>query len=82
MWYTYMLLCIDRTIYTGVTNDLSARLDKHRTGRGAKYTRSRGADKIIYSERHRSKSIAMKREAAIKKLKRAEKLLLTKTNEL
>ena len=76
-----MLLCTDQTIYTGVTNDLNARLEKHQTGKGAKYTRSRGADKIIYSERHRSKSIAMKREAAIKKLKRSEKLLLTKTYE-
>ncbi len=78
MWYTYMVLCTDQTIYTGITNDLNARLEKHRSGKGAKYTRARGADRIIYSERHRSKSIAMKREAAIKKLKRSEKLLLTK----
>jgi putative endonuclease len=76
MWTVYILRCGDRTLYTGITNDLPARLAKHAKGTGAKYTRGRGPFKVLYTERHRTKSRALKREIAIKALRRAEKLKL------
>lgn len=79
MWHTYLLLCNDQTIYTGITNDLQTRLETHKNGLGGRYTRSRGAKKIIYSENHRTRSAALKREAQIKKLKRVDKVLLVKS---
>lgn len=77
MWYTYLLLCNDRTLYTGITNDLKARLLKHQKGTGGRYTRSRGAKKMIYAEAHRTRSVALKRELQIKKLTRVKKILLS-----
>lgn len=77
--YTYILRCADDTLYCGWTNDLTARLAAHNSGRGAKYTRGRGPVKLAYSELHESQSAAMRREAALKKLTRPQKeaLLLT-----
>lgn len=79
MWTVYILRCGDGTLYTGVTNDLPARLAKHESGRGAKYTRGRGPLTVAYTESHRGKPKALKREAAIKSFSRAEKLALIKT---
>jgi putative endonuclease len=75
-WTVYILRCKDKTLYCGITNDLPARLEKHRNGTGAKYTRGRGPFKILRSETFKTKSAALKREIAIKKLTRAEKLKL------
>ena len=75
-WIVYILECADKTLYTGVTNDLAKRLEKHESGKGAKYARGRAPYKIVFSEPHASKSAAMKREAAIKKLRKEEKLKL------
>lgn len=69
-----MLKCSDDSLYTGYTVDLDKRLSKHNQGKASKYTRSRLPVEIIYHEEYTSKSEAMKREAAIKKLTRAEKL--------
>ncbi len=77
-WFVYILECNDGTLYTGMTNDLEGRLEKHMTGEGAKYTRSRGAKEIIYSEEFKTKSEALKREHEIKKLSRSEKLRIIK----
>ena len=74
--YVYMLRCKDGSLYTGWTNDLAHRLDMHREGKGAKYTRGRGPLDLVYSEELGDKETAMKREAAIKKLTRQQKLLL------
>lgn len=74
--YVYMLRCKDGSLYTGWTNDLAHRLAMHREGKGAKYTRGRGPLELIYSEELGDKETAMKREAAIKKLTRQQKLLL------
>jgi putative endonuclease len=76
MWTVYILKCADKTLYTGITNDLPERLAKHAKGTGAKYTRGRGPFKVLYTERHRTKGRALKREIAIKGLRRAEKLKL------
>lgn len=76
MNYTYLLQCSDHTLYCGWTNDLQKRLTSHNTGKGAKYTRSRLPVTLVYFETFETKQEAMKREAAIKKLSRKEKLAL------
>ena len=72
-WYVYILRCGDNTLYTGITDDVPRRLAAHRAGKGAKYTRGRGPLELVYQERVPDKSAALRREAAIKRLKRAEK---------
>ena len=74
--YIYVLRCKDDTLYTGWTNDLKHRLAMHRAGKGAKYTKGRGPLTLVYTECFEDKSAALKREAAIKKLSREEKLAL------
>ena len=76
MYYTYILECADKSFYCGYTNDLNARVEKHNRGEGAKYTKSRRPVKLIYSEEFPTKSLAMKRECEIKKLRRSAKLTL------
>lgn len=76
MYYVYLLRCGDGTLYTGFTNDLARRLAVHNAGRGAKYTRSRLPVELVYWENFPNKSSALKREYAIKRLSRAEKLSL------
>lgn len=71
-----MLLCSDNTLYTGWTNDLKKRIQAHQNKKGAKYTCSRVPVKLIYFEEYEDKITAMKREYAIKQLKRDEKLKL------
>lgn len=71
-----MLLCSDATLYTGITHDLPKRLAAHNAGKGARYTRSRGPVRCVYCEAAAGKSEALKREYAIKKLSRAEKIRL------
>ena len=74
--YTYVLHCADDTLYCGWTNDLTARLAAHNSGKGAKYTRGRGPVTLVYSEMFDTQSEAMQREAAIKKLTRPQKQAL------
>lgn len=71
-----MLRCRDDSLYTGYTDDVERRLAVHRSGKGAKYTRSRLPVELVYREELPDKSAALRREAAIKKLPRAKKLLL------
>lgn len=70
----YMLRCGDGTLYTGATNDLQARVAKHGVGKGAAYTRSRLPVALVFHEAAADRSAALRREAALKKLTRAEKL--------
>ena len=72
-WYLYILRCGDGTLYTGITNDIEKRLEAHRTGKGAKYTRGRGPLELIYQETCESHSRALKRELEVKKLSRLQK---------
>ena len=76
-WLVYILECGDGTLYTGITDDLPHRLDMHRAGKGAKYTRGRTPLNLVYQENADSYSEALKREYRIKQLPRAEKLKLT-----
>jgi predicted GIY-YIG superfamily endonuclease len=75
-WVLYILECADGTFYTGITNDLDQRLQKHESGTGAKYTKGRGPFKLAYLETLQNRSEASKREIAVKALRREEKLKL------
>ena len=68
--------CSDDTFYTGITNDLDARVAAHSDGTGAKYTKGRGPFDVVYVEDCDDRSHASAREFAIKKLSRADKLKL------
>lgn len=72
-WQLYLLRCGDGTLYTGIAVDARKRLEMHRSGKGAKYTRGRGPLKIVYVEQCDSHSAALRRELEVKKLSRAEK---------
>lgn len=74
--YVYLLRCADGTLYAGWTNDPDARLAAHNAGQGAKYTRGRLPVVRVYLERCASRNEALRREAAIKRLPRAQKLAL------
>jgi len=76
MWHVYIIECRDKTLYTGVTNDISRRLKRHNAEDGCAYTRTRTPVKLVYQEPHSTQSSALKREAWIKKWPRAKKLTL------
>jgi putative endonuclease len=75
-WAVYLLRCRDGSLYAGATIDLARRLLQHQAGRGARYTRSRLPVALVWWERARDRSRALRREAAVKRLTRAEKLVL------
>ena len=79
MWYLYILRCGDGTLYTGITTDVEKRLEAHRAGKGAKYTRGRGPLELVYREECGTHSDALKRELEIKGLTREEKQKLIDT---
>jgi predicted GIY-YIG superfamily endonuclease len=68
MWHVYVVRCADRTLYTGVAKDLAARMIAHNAGRASKYTRSRLPVELVYRETVATRSAALKRELAIKRL--------------
>lgn len=76
MNYTYIIECRDKSLYTGWTTDIGKRIAAHNAGKGAKYTKSRRPVKLLYIEEHETKSDAMKREYAIKRMTRQEKLAM------
>jgi predicted GIY-YIG superfamily endonuclease len=78
MWFIYILRCADDSLYTGITTDLKRRLEEHNTGTytSTKYSRARRPVSLVYQEETDSRSSALKREAAIKRLSRNQKELL------
>jgi putative endonuclease len=76
MYFVYLLQCADQSIYTGITTDVSRRLTEHQNKIGGRYTRAKGAIKILHTERFKNRSNASKREAEIKKWSRQKKLRL------
>ena len=74
MWFVYILLCSDNSLYTGSTNNLQKRFLSHKNGKGGRYTRSHKPIKLIYSEELSSKSEALKREIEIKSWSRQKKI--------
>ncbi|MEK9801464.1 MAG: GIY-YIG nuclease family protein [Alphaproteobacteria bacterium] len=77
-WTVYILQCADGTLYTGITNDLAARISAHEAGTGAKYTRGRGPLKLVFREVARDRASASRREIEIKALSRMAKEQLIK----
>lgn len=78
-WYLYILRCGDGSLYTGITTDVARRLDAHRRGKGAKYTRGRGPLTLLYREECGTHSQALKRELAVKALTREDKEALARS---
>lgn len=79
MYHLYILKCSDKTLYTGITTDLTRRLQEHNDSKlGAKYTRAKRPVKLIYSKKFRNRSTASREESRLKKLTRQEKLQLVK----
>lgn len=72
-WKLYILRCGDGSLYTGITTDVERRLEEHRVGKGAKYTRGRGPLELVYREECGYHSAALRRELEIKALPRGEK---------
>lgn len=75
-WTVYILECGDGTLYTGITDDLKRRLSAHQAGKGAKYTRGRGPLTLRYRETLPDKGAALKRECALKRLRKCEKMAI------
>ncbi|MFA7209322.1 MAG: GIY-YIG nuclease family protein [Parcubacteria group bacterium] len=81
MYYLYMLICRDGTIYTGITVDLERRIAEHNDSKlGAKYTSARRPVRLVYSKKFKNRSAASKEEARVKKMFREKKLELINSN--
>lgn len=78
-WWVYILRCRDGSLYTGITTDLARRVKQHNAGTAARYTRVRRPVTLVYQESQPNRSEASKREAAIKRLTRTEKLAMLTT---
>jgi putative endonuclease len=77
-WTVYLLRCRDGSLYTGITTNLARRLASHRAGTASAYTRSRRPLRLVYEEDQPSRSAALRREAAVKRLPRRAKLALAR----
>ena len=78
MPHTYILRCADGTLYTGWTVDLERRLRTHQAGRGSRYTRARLPVTLVYCQEHATPQEARRQEAAIRRLRRGQKLKLVR----
>ena len=74
MYFVYILLCSDGSLYTGFSTDPDTRLSHHMKGKGGKYTKSHKPLKRVYLEQLSSKSEALKRELQIKSWPRHKKI--------
>jgi len=72
-WFVYVLECEDGSLYTGIALDVQARFAQHCAGKGARYTRARPPRRLLASFECEGRSEALRREAAIKRLKPAQK---------
>lgn len=77
-WSVYIARCRDGSLYTGISNDVDARIETHNAGKGAKYTRGRLPVRLVYSEVHISQGDALRREMEIKSLSADQKRQLFK----
>jgi putative endonuclease len=78
MYFVYILECKDGSLYTGITTDVKRRFEEHKAGKGGAYTRAKKVRKLLYTEKHASRSSALKREAEIKSWPRRKKLTFIK----
>jgi putative endonuclease len=72
-WSVYLLRCGDGSLYTGIARNVAQRFDAHARGRGARYTRGRGPLTLVYVEPAACHGDALRREASLRRLSRAEK---------
>ncbi|MGE3315658.1 MAG: GIY-YIG nuclease family protein [Planctomycetaceae bacterium] len=79
IWYVYILRCGDGSLYTGIAKDVNRRCEQHNAGTAARYTRGRLPVRVEYQEKQQTRSLALKRELAIKGMSRREKELLIAT---
>jgi predicted GIY-YIG superfamily endonuclease len=77
-YFVYILECADKSLYTGITNDLERRFNEHFSGKGCRYTKANPPTKARYTEEYPSRSDALKREAQIKSWSRTKKIALIK----
>ena len=82
MYYTYMVRCEDNSIYTGMTNNLEKRIEKHKNKNGAKYTKSHNVVKLETVWKSKEKSLACKLEYQIKHLTKKQKENLIRGEKL
>ena len=75
-YFVYLLECEDGSLYTGITTDVKRRFSEHKSGVGSSFTRAKKAKRVVYTEKHPNRSSAQKREAAIKRFTRTQKLTL------
>ncbi len=76
MYFCYLLRCSDGSLYTGITTDPARRLKQHNLGQASKYTAARRLVRLVWKERQRSRSSALRREAQIKRWPRHRKQAL------
>lgn len=76
MWHLYIIRCVDNTLYTGITIDITRRIQEHNLKTGGSYTRTRTPVELVYQESHLTRSAASKRETQIKRWTREKKLAL------
>jgi putative endonuclease len=74
MWFLYILLCSDNSLYTGISTDPQKRFQAHLAGKGGHYTRAHKPIKIVYREKAGAHSDALKREAEIKRWSKTKKI--------
>ena len=79
MYFVYLILCEDKSIYTGITTDVERRFKEHKKGLGGHYTRAHKVKKVLYTEKRRTRSQALKREAEIKRWSREKKIELVQS---
>jgi putative endonuclease len=73
-WWLYLLICRDGRTYAGIATDVASRFATHSSGKGAKFTRSNPPVRVLGAQPFASKSVALKAEAALKKLDRPQRL--------
>ncbi|MBB1323631.1 GIY-YIG nuclease family protein [Shewanella sp. SR43-8] len=82
-WFLYIIRCANSHLYTGITTDIARRFAEHQTGspKAAKYLKGKGPLTLVYQESLADRSEASKRESAIKKLSRQQKLVLIEQHQ-
>lgn len=78
MYFLYILLCSDNSLYTGITTDVKRRFQEHKNKKGGHYTSAKGVNRVVYTEKLPDRSTALKREVEIKKWTQKKKIQLIK----
>jgi len=82
MYYLYIILCEDNSLYTGIAKNVERRFIEHEKGKGSKYTKAKKVKQLLYTEKYKTRSQASKREAQIKGWRRERKLNLIARGKL